>query len=462
MANGESDPTFDLMQANPPPRRERSLAIGRGVGNALSIIGASLADTLNPVQGAPHPAAGAVQGIWQQMGQDIYADLQNRWFKEEEKQFDEMYVQPYKQAAKALTTRMKQTMSNAAMGIYTDPVSGNVMKIDAKSEQAIRIREDAIQQVLSESTQLDMQLFEDAAKKFGGNPYVNNRIQNMIMAKTKMIAERFQPTKGLEGEKTLAEIANLREQAAYARAGARRADKEDKPAWGDMTFAEIAAEKGGVPQALKFLTSTPTGQAYLESGGYLTDARNTVAEEIRQQNQASTGQDISVTEPEKFKQLVNSQNDRIREKAMGNYLKDQAPDLAVELSANPRYERFFIDIPHQDVKRSIIENEQQRILQEVSKKAQEFGDVERAAKWAEEHWIETQVDSYRGRYHDPQFFHELRLALAKQLERIRHGKAGDMSVSGLFSTKREQGLGILQAERQSRRSGRSRRSSRGE
>lgn len=456
---GYQAPNFDLMQESPPPQRQRSLAIGRGIGNALGIVGASLADTLNPVKGAPHPASEMVTQTWQQMGADIYSDLQTRWFKEEEKQFDEMYVKPFQQAAQGLNKRMRQTMSNAAMGIFVDPTSGNVMKIDPRGDQAIRIKEDAIQQALSENTELSKQLFEDASKKFGGNPYVNNRIQNMIMSQTKMISDRFKPTQHMQGEHSMAQIENLRAQAFNARASGRRQNKEDKPAWGDMTFAEIAAEKGGVPQALRFLLSSPTGNAYLESSGYMADAKNTIAEEIREQYLASTGQDISATQPEKFNQLVNAQNDRMRRKAMGDLIKDQDPQLARRLSADPQYENMFIDIPHQDVKRNIVQIEQNRIEQEVRRKAQEFGDVERAVKWAEENWIESQVDSYRGRYHDPRFFHELRLALAKQLERIRHGAAGDMGgVSGLFSTSgRNSGLGTqndVRSRRRNRRKGR--------
>lgn len=408
------------------------IAAAKAFNVGFKALGQAFASQMGQPEVAEHYAA---------VADDVYTSLQNRWFQKEFEDWRDLYMKPHFAQSKQAVAEMKAKLNEINGGVYTQP-DGTKVQVDPNSTQAIRLRENVIQEAMTKSKQLDMELFSQSADKFRNNPFVNQAVQNFIMQKTQMINSAVAPTQGLEQEKGIAEIELMRAQKQRAQQAAR-AERMRAEDWFALAPQQVFAKQGGNVEQMTSWLHSPIGQQYIAPKIAAQQARVQQEELIRD---PSLRDPNNVNAADMLARRMQMREKEIMRKAIGQFYEEELPSVARQMKKSPEYNELFITRPPQQVKNGIIVAEKQN-LEAVLADA-----ISRGMKWDEaikniqEEWIPIQVDTYRERYGgDREFINKLRSTLEDYLRNPQLKKKLTDERKGIFRRFKETQETILEA-----------------
>lgn len=253
------------------------------------------------------------------IGINISNTMQDRWFKQEYENFNASVGQQFKNQSQALVQNLNKTFKQIDSGFYTDE-DGNTIKINPQSEDAIRLKNRTIGDVLTNFQQLNDQFFQ-AAQKYAHNPYVTATVQNMLTTTTSTIKGIVGPTPAEASEKNLAQIALMRRQGEATRAAARGSKKKE----GIQTFQD-ALNKFGPQKAMSYVVSNKRADwlaPWMASAKALFQKQAKQEFEIKNPGQSPSDQQLE--------DLALQNADKITNLAAGMFANSNVPGFASTL-----------------------------------------------------------------------------------------------------------------------------------
>lgn len=251
-----------------PPPADLSTNIATGLMNfGFATLGSAFAQEFqDPSLAAPLA----------QIGTNISNTLRERWYRKEEEDFMNLYGKKYIADAQSLASQLKADFAAINAGEISD-VEGGVRTIDPTSEAAGRMRDDLIRNAGDRLTQLDDQLMENAGK-YASNPFISQKIQNLVQSRSQAITAMTGPTASQESEINLAKTNLLRAQATAAKRGPQAKEKQLSPEKESPMGLYINVLKADPQQLHGYLAGTDDGRKRISP--YMDSARSELATEL--------------------------------------------------------------------------------------------------------------------------------------------------------------------------------------
>ena len=290
----------------------------------------------------------------QNIGTNIATQMMNRWWKQEWENFYAEHGTPFKEQSMQLVAGLNDKFKQLNMGVYVDE-TGNTMKLDPTGEDASRIRDNLLGDVVKNFSQLNNN-FMEAAMKYPANPYVNNAVQQLLQNTTQTINQITGPTPQQEREQSYAGTDLVREQAGYySRMPAPSGSGSEKKK--EFDPFEYYREHGALALARKFTTS-PTAKTILgeHEAQAEIDYRNTLMNKTAEFK----------SNPDALTQAVLQGAPQISRRAITSWMADNIPQALDELQQSPNAElyipqatqepfRYTSDLPGEQKKEAINE-----------------------------------------------------------------------------------------------------------
>ncbi len=270
----------------------------------------------------------------EQMGSNIVNTLRQRWFQKEHEDFQSMYGDKYKADSEQLDMRFKSQMEDLAQGIIGQNVDGSAIMVDPADPRAVRARDNIIRSTIMDMSKLDDGLMA-AADKYRTNPFVSQKIQNIVQSRSQLIEELTGPTMAQQSEMNLAKIENTR---ADTRLKNRMpvdpsGGSGSKTKFADMSPRQIMTKLGGPIDFAEWLVGTPEGQQHM-AGWQDMGAASYKQQLVAQDPSLAFNEDALNTR-------VAEKEAMFDKRGAAMYIADVFPELAPHMSQMPRFKDWF-------------------------------------------------------------------------------------------------------------------------
>ena len=344
MANGDTQNPLQV-QTTPGVTGPR-----HGVSAALTALGGSfLASGVSDYFDDPSLGE-AVKGVT-----DLTINMINdRFWKQEHEMFQKTYGQQYSNTTQQLWNEFEATDGMLRTGKH--PQTGEV--IEPWGPEAVQIRSTLMQDLTRKTSEVDLQLFQQAGK-FGNNPYIGNMVNGILQQRQQSFKDMMgaypQATSDAQSQIKYREaVASVSEEGSGLLTPGESASREKGKAELELTKAQTAAARAsaasrageefsfppkGVPlQELDRWLMSPVGRKYLDP--YLSSATNMKREQLLE-----SGLDPMINEAE-FNAKLGSMGPEINRAAIGMILRENLTDeQKAELEGNPRYQGYLASAP---------------------------------------------------------------------------------------------------------------------
>lgn len=270
----------------------------------------------------------------QQMGSNIAASMQNRWWQKEWETFKSNYTDDFVSKAQALQEELKTKTQALNNGFFQDGM-GNTVQLDLKSPEGqaevMRLMDNIHRETVQNLSMITNNYME-SAQKYAGNPYVNNSVQGLMASHSNTVKELIGPSVAGQYEKPMAEVENLRASAEYGRSAAKAVGTKGKGKLDINEKIEEAMASGDVQKALRLLTSQD-GQGTIAP--YINDAAQ---EALNRQYEANR---LTPEDEQGKAAFLGENNANFMNNAARRYLSDHFPGSEELIAQMPGAERFM-------------------------------------------------------------------------------------------------------------------------
>lgn len=327
-------------------------AVAQGISEAgWALIGSAFAEAAND----PNVAI-----PFQQIGQNISATLNDRWWRQEYDNFVAEHGERFKTGVMQQNEMLNRAFSELDRGMYTDPSTGITqdLKIDTESGMLMsnRLRDNLLRESFLKFSSLT-QDYMGAAGRYVNNPYINSEIQNVLAFQSNQIAQLTSPPSGAAQRAGV--YKDIRQAGMYSRSpaqGAGGTSARDAA----MSGLEWWQKKGGGRNAASFFTSNPSGREFLKQ--YYDDIR-------AEAEQTILSADPSLRDdPTALKRMVDQRTSNGLNWAYGRFVRDQIPGGYAELQAHDWGKKYVEgdrpDLPRADRHVGRVTVEEQKTMNE--------------------------------------------------------------------------------------------------